>query len=162
MCFFLLFIQSTGLVIKLNPLIVAICALKLAGKQWFPSVLCAGALISNGCLDHCFIGSLLGLNTNLLFTHVFTAPGGLREVVDFDAYLLTKFGADFIGDNITANMPGVGACLQKGQDWASAGSAGSGGGGGSGGNSGSGASNSAELLSACMRELKLKNKWKKE
>eukprot|EP01032_Pedospumella_encystans_P008107 gene8107-9656_t len=108
-------LQSTGLVAKVNPLIIAICVLKLA------------------------------------------APIGLSEIVNFDQYLEDKFGADFLRENVTNGVLRIGECLRTGQLWSGIGS-------NSVENSmvNSGSDNSAELLSVCMKELKLKNKWKRE
>ena len=88
---------------------------------------------------------------------IFSAPTGLSEIVNFDQYLEDKFGADFLHENITNGVLRIGECLRTGQVWS-----------GIGNNSvensmvSSGSDNSAELLSVCMKELKLKNKWKRE
>lgn len=84
------------------------------------------------------------------------APTGLSEVVALDSYLEGKFGADFIRDNLTSMLSSVAECLRTGQQWAE---------GGHGlitGDSGGGSNGSSEQLTACMKELKLKNKWKKQ
>ncbi len=81
----------------------------------------------------------------------------MLEIVNFDQYLEDKFGVDFLRENITSGVLSVGEYLQKGQIWS--------------GDSDKSAENSmvngsidnsAELLSVCMKELKLKNKWKRE
>lgn len=81
----------------------------------------------------------------------------MLEIVNFDQYLEDKFGVDFLRENITTGVLSVGDCLHKGRIWS--------------GDSDNGVENSmingsidnsAELLSVCMKELKLKNKWKRE
>jgi len=91
------------------------------------------------------------------FCIVLTAPSGLSEIVNFDQYLEDKFGVDFLRENITNGVLSVGEYLHKGRIW-------------SGDNDNSAENsmingsidNSAELLSVCMKELKLKNKWTRE
>ena len=93
----------------------------------------------------------------LTLLYSITAPTGLSEIVNFDRYLEDKFGADFLRENITNGVLRIGECLRTGQIWSGIGSS-------SVENSmvNSGSDNSAELLSVCMKELKLKNKWKRE
>lgn len=71
---------------------------------------------------------------------------GLREVIPFDAYLIDKFGAEYVQEHITNNLHTVSDYLKQGQQW---------------GALELGTAGAADQLTLCMKELKVRNRWKK-
>lgn len=89
-------------------------------------------------------------------------PAGLQEVVCFDTYLTEKFGADYIQENIVSNIESLMQYLRQGQQWSMLELSAAGDTSPARGAPAVPPVPANDQLTMCMKELKVRNRWKKK